>query len=87
MEADCRSFLWIGDDTNKKKALVAWEKVCVPKKQGGLGLFNLDLWNLAAVGKLLWALCKRQEQLLIQWVHAYYIRKIMQVAMRSCCMF
>jgi hypothetical protein len=33
-----RDFLWGGEETKKKWALVAWEKVCRPKRKGGLGL-------------------------------------------------
>ena len=30
-----------------KKALVAWDDVCLPKIEGGLGFKNLEAWNLA----------------------------------------
>lgn len=70
----CRVFLWTGKCTLSKRSLVAWDEVCKPKAQGGLGLFDTTLWNLAAVGKLLWALCHMKEKLWIKWVHAYYIK-------------
>jgi hypothetical protein len=33
-----RSFLWGGARKEKKWALVAWDKICLPKLNGGLGL-------------------------------------------------
>jgi len=40
--------LWSGKD-EKAKAKVSWEKFCVPKKEGGLGLKRIGAWNKAAM--------------------------------------
>ena len=37
----CRNYLWGGSDTYKKIPYVAWDKICTPKKHGGLGVKNL----------------------------------------------
>jgi len=42
-----RNFLWGKAEVGKNKPLVAWSNICSPKKEGGLGLFNLKNWNLA----------------------------------------
>ncbi|XP_070057528.1 uncharacterized protein [Nicotiana tomentosiformis] len=42
-------------------ALVAWEKVCFPKKYGGLNIKSSREWNIAPVGKLLWQLASKQD--------------------------
>lgn len=49
-----RDFLW--KDFNEEKAthLVAWERVCKPKKNGGLGIGNLMKRNEALLCKWLW---------------------------------
>ncbi|KAG6535549.1 hypothetical protein ZIOFF_000571 [Zingiber officinale] len=44
----CWDFLWHGN-TNSKSRLVAWHDVCLPKKEGGLGLKSLSVWNCAVV--------------------------------------
>jgi len=44
----CRLFLW-----NSKSTLVAWQEVCLPKNEGGLGLKDLQSWNLALLVKVL----------------------------------
>jgi len=53
---------------------VAWDKVCTPKKQGGLGVKNLNLWNIACVAKLVWAITMKKDSLWVKWVHGRYLR-------------
>ncbi|XP_019238224.1 PREDICTED: uncharacterized protein LOC109218324 [Nicotiana attenuata] len=74
IEAICRRFLWSGSVEPTKKALIAWDKLCAPKVAGGLNFTNIELWNKAAICKLLWNICKKKEKLWVQWVHAYYIK-------------
>jgi hypothetical protein len=41
-EKSCGNFLWHGKDINKSgNYLVQWEKVCLPKSTGGLGILNI----------------------------------------------
>jgi len=40
-----RNFLWIGNILRNKFALVAWKTVCLPKNEGGLGLFDIKARN------------------------------------------
>ncbi|XP_059294566.1 uncharacterized protein LOC132047555 [Lycium ferocissimum] len=74
IEAICRSYLWTGQATVSRRALVAWERVCLPQAAGGLNILNMKLWNQAAISKLLWALSQHKEKLWITWVHTYYIK-------------
>lgn len=47
-----RKFLWQGYGNNKKNyALLNWPTLCIPKKQGGLGILNLDHMNIALLTK------------------------------------
>ncbi|GJU10631.1 hypothetical protein Tco_1133027 [Tanacetum coccineum] len=41
LEQLMRGFLWCQGDMRKGKAKVAWEVVCLPKKEGGLGIRRL----------------------------------------------
>ncbi|XP_019225236.1 PREDICTED: uncharacterized protein LOC109206830 [Nicotiana attenuata] len=70
-----RTFLWIGEATITKKALIAWEQICRPISAGSLNVINLCIWNKAAVMKQLWAVEMKKDCLWIKWVHNYYIKK------------
>ena len=49
-----RNFLWGSSVECFKYPLVAWEKVCLPRELGGLGIQKLVPSNLALLGKWLW---------------------------------
>lgn len=49
----------------RKVALVSWDKVCIPKRFGGLNIQNCRKWNVASMGKLLWQLTEKKDVL---WV-------------------
>ncbi|XP_074305913.1 uncharacterized protein LOC141641138 [Silene latifolia] len=51
IDSICKDFLWYGKTTRDSPVLVAWEKLCRPKKKGGLGFKNLLIWNQAAIAK------------------------------------
>ncbi|XP_074305373.1 uncharacterized protein LOC141640492 [Silene latifolia] len=52
IEAICRNYIWNGDTKYHKSPLVAWDKVCCSKKEGGLDIKEAGVWNIANVGKL-----------------------------------
>ena len=73
-EKSMRTFLWHGKEIEKKgKCLVKWEKVCLPKSAGGLGVLNLREQNKALLMKNLFKFFNKHD---IPWVqllwHAYY---------------
>ena len=43
VEALCRSFLWSGLDLKNTGAKVAWDRVCAPKNEGGLGFKSMTI--------------------------------------------
>ncbi|VFQ97160.1 unnamed protein product [Cuscuta campestris] len=56
----CRTFLW-----GSKFCKVAWEDICKPKDEGGLGLNQPIIWNQALLSKNLWNIASNKETL---WV-------------------
>ncbi|XP_074297782.1 uncharacterized protein LOC141628554 [Silene latifolia] len=70
----CRNYLWSGSEEFHKTSHVAWEKVCVAKKYGGLGIVNGKNWNLAMLGKYVWWLAEKSDHLWIRWVNHMYIK-------------
>ncbi|KAG5577729.1 hypothetical protein H5410_057863 [Solanum commersonii] len=63
----------IGRNPEVKLALVAWENVCRPKKQGGSNIKGCKLWNIEPAGKLVWWLMERKDSLWVRWVHGMYM--------------
>eukprot|EP00253_Pinus_taeda_P004451 PITA_04451 len=47
-----RNFLWGSSGQNRKWALVKWDKVCLPKKAGGIGLRDPEHSNRAMGAKI-----------------------------------
>ncbi|XP_048502873.1 uncharacterized protein LOC125498665 [Beta vulgaris subsp. vulgaris] len=75
VEAVCRKFLWTGKTMECKKAPVAWNTFYIPRVVGGWNLINMEVWNKAAILKLLWALAFEVDKLWVQWVNEYYMRR------------
>lgn len=69
----CRTFLWTGSNEFSRRALIAWETVCMPQRAGEL-VIELIRWNKAALCKLLWAIEQKQDRLWVLWIHTYYIK-------------
>ncbi|GKV28721.1 hypothetical protein SLEP1_g37737 [Rubroshorea leprosula] len=56
----------------RKIAWVKWDKVCRNKKEGGLGVKDLDRFNLALLGKWRWRLVVEKDALWNKVVEAKY---------------
>ncbi|XP_016578845.1 uncharacterized protein LOC107876434 [Capsicum annuum] len=76
IESYCRSYLWSGGNVITKKALVVWDKVCLPKNVGGLNILSIAKWNKAVLTRLCWDIATKKDVLWIKWVHAYYIKEV-----------
>ncbi|GJR02332.1 RNA-directed DNA polymerase, eukaryota, reverse transcriptase zinc-binding domain protein [Tanacetum coccineum] len=68
-------FLWNQGEAAKGKAKVSWENVCKPKKQGGLGLKDLHIWNKALLAKHVWNIATKKNSLWVKWVHSVKLRE------------
>ena len=49
-------FFWQSDKHKRKYRLAKWDILCQPKEQGGLGIQNLELKNIALLSKWLYHL-------------------------------
>lgn len=54
-------------------AIVSWN-VYIPKKTGGLGVRDTMVWNTVVLGKHVWALSSKQDNLWVKWVHSIYVK-------------
>jgi hypothetical protein len=70
----CRTFLWGGSKCKRKKPLVAWNHVCLPKQEGGLGILNLIVWNKALMMKNIWNIHAKKDSLWIRWISHFYLK-------------
>lgn len=74
IEAICRNFLWSGSNIINRKARISWDIVYDPKNDGGLNITTLREWNQATIGKLLWNIHSKKDNLWIRWVKVYYLK-------------
>ncbi|GKC41945.1 hypothetical protein Tco_1059667 [Tanacetum coccineum] len=68
-----RGFLWCHGSMRKGSAKVAWDVVCLPKDEGGLGVRRLDLFNIALMISHIWKLISCKESLWVKWYVWYSI--------------
>ena len=70
----CHAYLWHRDVKNTSPGNVGWPNVCTPKNSGGLGIRNVKVWNVAAVGKIIFHISTMQDSLWVKWVHEVYMK-------------
>ena len=68
----CFSFLWTASKQNDGIALVKWKTLAMPKKLGGWGIKNLDMFTKALAAKTLWRLIQYLEKLWSRVIWAKY---------------
>jgi hypothetical protein len=86
LEQKLNRFLWCGNDS-KAKAKVAWDKLCVPKREGGLGIKRLEVWNQASMLNHIWNLFSKAGSLWVAWVEANWLkgRSLWQISIPQAC--
>lgn len=73
VKQSCARILWHGSP-NAKGAKIKWTDLCVPKKEGGLGIKDIAIWNKACMLKNLWSELIQAGSLWVAWVHKYLIK-------------
>ncbi|KAL0348162.1 UNVERIFIED_CONTAM: hypothetical protein Sangu_1044000 [Sesamum angustifolium] len=75
LEAKMRKFLWQGS-IGRGYAKVAWEQVCRPKEEGGLGFRNILVINQALMLKHLWKLIQNgRNSIWADWIIKHRLHK------------
>jgi hypothetical protein len=69
-----RSFLWHGAVGISKAAKVAWDVVCLPREEGGLGLKRVHDWNKAAITRHLWNIASNSHTIWTTWIKSYLLK-------------
>lgn len=58
----------------KAKAKVAWDKLYMPKKEGGLGIKNIEVWNQASMLNHIWNLFTKDGSLWVAWLDINWLK-------------
>ncbi|KAL8124713.1 hypothetical protein AgCh_012388 [Apium graveolens] len=66
-------FLWRGNINHKGGAKVAWQTVCLPHEEGGLGLKNMQEWNKAQILGHLLKVITNSDTLWATWFVSFRI--------------
>lgn len=67
-----RRFLWLGVEERKTMTLIKWETVCTMKREGGLGIRRIKMFNKALVEKMGWFLLEGEKDW-VQIIWAKYL--------------
>uniref|UniRef100_A0A804PIH5 Uncharacterized protein n=1 Tax=Zea mays TaxID=4577 RepID=A0A804PIH5_MAIZE len=68
-----RAFLWAGEETvSGAKCLVNWERACLPRKDGGLGVRDLRLQNTCLLLKLLHRAHNSRDSAWARWLEVEF---------------
>ena len=74
IEGMCAAFLWSGSPNTHTKAKVAWEDICQPKDEGGLGIRRLTDTSRVFALSLIWRLLTNSGSLWVAWTKAYLLK-------------
>lgn len=67
-----RSFLWGSTPQKRKQHLVAWNRVCLPKSEGGLGIRSSLEMNKALLAKVGWRILQNRTSLWARVLRSKY---------------
>jgi hypothetical protein len=65
-------FFWEADAKKRKYHMIRWVDLCKPKAQGGLGISNSRMMNLALIAKWVWKIAQNIDGLWAKLLKAKY---------------
>ncbi|GAA0146080.1 reverse transcriptase [Lithospermum erythrorhizon] len=68
IRSSCTQFFWGG-----RPARVAWDDICTPNLEGGLGLMDLRKWNVALLTRAIWHLYRDSDSIWVKFVKHFYL--------------
>jgi hypothetical protein len=72
-----REFLWGGRRGRKKINWIKWETVCLPKKEGGLGVKDIRVVNISLLSKWRWKLLDNNHAVWKEVITSKYGEKVL----------
>ncbi|GAA0151132.1 reverse transcriptase [Lithospermum erythrorhizon] len=74
IEKMMKCYLWKGSHNGKYISKVSWKQATLRKEKGGLGIKDIQKWNLACMSRHVWNLCSRKDALWVRWIHTLRIK-------------
>lgn len=68
-----RKFWWGSKDGERKTAWVSWDEMTRPKRDGGLGFRDIELFNLALLARQAWRMLTNPDSISAQVLKAVYV--------------
>ncbi|GJW91199.1 hypothetical protein Tco_0168752 [Tanacetum coccineum] len=84
IELIMRGFLWNHGTLRKGSSKVAWEIVCLPKVEGGLGIRRLECFNKALMAVHIWKLLTMKDSLWVTWIHIHKFKETATFGILHC---
>ncbi|GJT36586.1 putative RNA-directed DNA polymerase, eukaryota, reverse transcriptase zinc-binding domain protein [Tanacetum coccineum] len=69
-----RGFLWCNGEYKQGKSKVAWNQICLPNSEGGLGIRSLETFNKALMTMHIWNIVSNKESLWVRCILTYKLR-------------
>ncbi|XP_039065800.1 uncharacterized protein LOC120211293 [Hibiscus syriacus] len=70
----CSGFFWKCKDKSAAGARVSWDFICFSKAEGGLGLKNTKIWNIACTIDLIRKILAGDGSLWVAWLNSYVFK-------------
>ncbi|KAJ0770489.1 putative RNA-directed DNA polymerase [Helianthus annuus] len=74
LEKRIRRFLWNAGSEGRVRAKVAWNDVCLPKNEGGLGIRSIADVNKSLMANHIWSIITKRESIWVRWIHDYKLK-------------
>ncbi|XP_022003106.1 uncharacterized protein LOC110900527 [Helianthus annuus] len=74
LEKRIRRFLWNAGSDGRIRAMVAWEAVCLPKNEGGLGIRSISDVNKSLMANHIWSIITNRDSIWVRLIHDYKLK-------------
>lgn len=55
---------------------MAWDLVCRPKQEGGIGIKDCVVWIEPAIEKYVWDITQKTDSMRVKWINHIYVKNV-----------